>query len=92
MMKKLFTPLLLLTAIGFVFAPVLIYRAPYESSMGLVQKIFYFHVPSWIAMFSGGYRLRRCERGVSLQGLEEGRPTRGVGGGDHVDLRLDWPD
>ena len=51
-MRKLFTPLLLLTAFGFVFAPLLIYRAPYESSMGLVQKIFYFHVPSWIAMFS----------------------------------------
>ena len=27
-------------------------RAPYESSMGLVQKIFYFHVPSWFAMFT----------------------------------------
>ena len=33
--------------------------------MGLVQKIFYFHVPSWIVMFSGGVRLRRRQRRVS---------------------------
>ncbi len=26
-------------------APILIARAPYESTMGLVQKIFYFHMP-----------------------------------------------
>jgi heme exporter protein C len=31
---------------------VAIHRAPYESTMGLVQKIFYFHFPSWIAMFT----------------------------------------
>ncbi len=31
----------------FVMAPVMIAWAPYESTMGLVQKIFYFHVPSW---------------------------------------------
>ena len=36
----------------FAMAPVMIAWAPYESTMGLVQKIFYFHVPSWIAMFS----------------------------------------
>jgi heme exporter protein C len=51
-MRKLFAPLLVVTAVAFVCAPALIYRAPYESEMGLVQKIFYFHVPSWIAMFS----------------------------------------
>ena len=27
--------------------------APYESTMGLIQKIFYYHVPSWFAMFTG---------------------------------------
>jgi heme exporter protein C len=51
-MKKLFTPLLILTAAMFAYAPVAIQRAPYESTMGLVQKIFYFHVPSWFVMFS----------------------------------------
>ena len=36
----------------FAYAPVMIANAPYESTMGLVQKIFYFHVPSWFAMFT----------------------------------------
>ncbi|HWP99195.1 MAG TPA: cytochrome c biogenesis protein CcsA [Vicinamibacterales bacterium] len=35
----------------FAVAPLLIARAPYESTMGLVQKIFYFHVPAAMAMF-----------------------------------------
>jgi heme exporter protein C len=52
-MKKAFGPLLILTTVMFACAPVLIARAPYESTMGLVQKIFYFHVPSWFAMFTG---------------------------------------
>jgi heme exporter protein C len=30
----------------------MIANAPYESTMGLVQKIFYFHVPSWFVMFT----------------------------------------
>jgi heme exporter protein C len=36
----------------FAGAPFMVARAPYESTMGLVQKIFYFHVPSWFAMFT----------------------------------------
>ena len=36
----------------FAYAPVIIAGASYEATMGLVQKIFYFHVPSWFAMFS----------------------------------------
>jgi heme exporter protein C len=51
-LKKIFTPLLAIVALLFVYAPVAINQAPYESTMGLVQKIFYFHVPSWIVMFS----------------------------------------
>src|SRR5215831_16152804 len=51
-MKKAFVPLLIVTTGMFAFAPILIANAPYESTMGLVQKIFYFHVPSWMAMFS----------------------------------------
>ena len=39
----------------FAYAPVLIIQAPYESTMGLVQKIFYFHFPSWIVMFSAAF-------------------------------------
>ncbi len=51
-MKKLFLPALVVIAAMFAWAPYAIDRAPYESTMGLVQKIFYFHVPSWMVMFS----------------------------------------
>src|SRR5262249_49752205 len=51
-MKKAFVPLVGIVAALFVLAPYLIAQAPYESTMGLVQKIFYFHVPSWIAMYT----------------------------------------
>jgi heme exporter protein C len=51
-MQKLFFPLAAVLAVMFAAAPVLIVGAPYESTMGLVQKIFYFHFPSWMAMFT----------------------------------------
>ena len=50
-MSKIFGGLLVISAVMFAGAPILIAGAPYESTMGLVQKIFYFHVPSWIVMF-----------------------------------------
>jgi heme exporter protein C len=52
-MKKLFAPLAVLTAAMFAYAPVAIANAPYESTMLLIQKIFYFHVPAWMAMYAG---------------------------------------
>ena len=51
-MKKWFLPLTIVTAALFVYAPVAIARAPYESTMLLIQKIFYFHVPAWMGMYS----------------------------------------
>jgi heme exporter protein C len=51
-MRKFFGPLAIITAALFAYAPIAIANAPYESTMGLVQKIFYFHVPSWFAMFT----------------------------------------
>ena len=54
-MKKLFPVFLFLAAAMFAYAPVMIQGAPYESTMGLVQKIFYFHVPSWMVMFSSAF-------------------------------------
>lgn len=51
-MKKAFVPLLALAAAMFAYAPIYIANAPFEASMGLVSKIFYFHVPSWFAMFT----------------------------------------
>ena len=51
MNSKLFLGLMIVGTFMFVAAPVMIAQAPYESTMGLIQKIFYFHVPAWIAMF-----------------------------------------
>jgi heme exporter protein C len=50
-MAKAFPVLTLILAGMFVYAPLLIVGAPYESTMGLVQKIFYFHFPAWMGMF-----------------------------------------
>jgi heme exporter protein C len=37
----------------FAVAPILIAEAPYESTMGLVQKIFYVHLPSaWMFLLA----------------------------------------
>jgi heme exporter protein C len=43
-----------LTALAFVFEIFFIFlKAPIEARMGIVQKIFYFHVPSAYAMYIG---------------------------------------
>jgi heme exporter protein C len=55
MLTRFFVPLLAVVALMFPVAPVLIAWAPYESTMGLVQKIFYFHVSAWIAMFLSAF-------------------------------------
>ena len=52
-MTKSFGLLLVVVAAMFAYAPIAIANAPFESTMGLVQKIFYFHVPSWFVMFTG---------------------------------------
>ena len=54
-MQRIFLPLALLVAAMFAYAPLMIANAPIESTMLLVQKIFYFHVPSWFVMFSGAF-------------------------------------
>src|SRR5262245_13933498 len=51
-MNRAFVPLVVLVALLFACAPFLVAQAPFESTMGLVQKIFYFHVPSWMAMYT----------------------------------------
>ena len=51
-MRKLLLPLLVVTGAMFAAAPIIVARAPFESTMLMVQKIFYFHVPSWFAMYS----------------------------------------
>jgi heme exporter protein C len=54
-MRKLFTPLTIVAALMFAYAPFMILDAPYESTMGLVQKIFYFHVPAGMTMFLAAF-------------------------------------
>jgi heme exporter protein C len=54
-MKKLFLPLTLVCVAIFGAAPFLILNAPYESTMGLVQKIFYFHAACGMAMFLAAF-------------------------------------
>ena len=63
-MRKLFVPLLRRRPRVMFAVRAVRDRAArrYESTMGLVQKIFYFHVPSWMAMFTAIGRLRRRQR------------------------------
>ena len=55
MMKRLFVPLLVVAAAMFAYAPFMILGAPYESTMGLVQKIFYFHAPIAMVLFVSAF-------------------------------------
>lgn len=54
-MSKLLTPLTFVLAVAFAVAPVMVAMAPYESTMGLIQKIFYFHVPSAMMLFLSAF-------------------------------------
>src|SRR6185436_9037376 len=67
-MRKAFVPLLGASGLIFLTAPIIIARAPFESTMGLVQKIFYFHMPPAMLMLlsaifcglmSGAYLVKR---------------------------------
>jgi len=55
MLKKLFGPLVVFAAAMFAAAPFLILNAPYESTMGLVQKIFYFHAACGMGLFLAAF-------------------------------------
>ncbi len=52
-MKVVFPVLVAMTAASIVVALWLAAKAPVEAQMGIVQKIFYFHVPSAYAMYLG---------------------------------------
>jgi heme exporter protein C len=54
-MSSLHLALLGAGLVMFAVAPFLIAGAPYESTMGLVQKIFYYHAPSGITMFLSAF-------------------------------------
>ena len=45
-MPKWFLPAAAVCGVMFAVSPLIIANAPYEATMGLVQKIFYYHMPS----------------------------------------------
>jgi len=54
-MNKFFFPITVIAAAMFAYAPFMILNAPYEATMGLVQKIFYFHAACGMAMFLAAF-------------------------------------
>jgi heme exporter protein C len=76
-MPKWFIPAAAMCGLMFAVSPILIANAPYESTMGLVQKIFYVHLPSaWM------FLLAAIVCGVSS--------VRFLFGGDSRHDRLAW--
>jgi hypothetical protein len=53
----------------FLIVPSLIAKAPIEPNMGLIQKIFYFHVPCAIMLFLSDVRVRRRRDRVPVQAI-----------------------
>ncbi len=68
MRKTLFAPLAAVTALMFAWTLLMIARAPYQDTMGLIQKVFYFHVPSWMAMGAGVFTCGICSAFFLLRG------------------------
>ena len=54
-MTRAFTPLVFRLMVLFAAAPLVVASAPFEQTMGLVQKIFYYHVPSAMMMFISAF-------------------------------------
>jgi heme exporter protein C len=54
-MSRVFVPLVLAGMLLFAAAPLVVATAPVEQTMGLVQKIFYYHVPSAMLMFVSAF-------------------------------------
>jgi heme exporter protein C len=54
-MTRVFVPLVLIAMVLFASAPLVVANAPLEQTMGLVQKIFYYHVPSAMLLFASAF-------------------------------------
>jgi heme exporter protein C len=54
-MSRVFVPLAFVALVLFASAPLVVANAPFEQTMGLVQKIFYYHVPSAMLMFGSAF-------------------------------------
>jgi heme exporter protein C len=53
-MPQWFLPAAAICGVMFAASPFIIANAPYESTMGLVQKIFYYHLPSALMFLTAG--------------------------------------
>src|SRR5262249_60807024 len=49
-MRRFFVPVLVVVAAMLAYSPFMIAGADYESSMGIISKILYFHAPSGMVM------------------------------------------
>jgi heme exporter protein C len=63
---------LAVAAVGFLTVPMLILSAPVEPVMGLVQKIFYFHVPCATMMFLSTFAAAAGSIAFLFKGSERG--------------------
>jgi heme exporter protein C len=54
-MNRVYSLLVLAAIALFAVAPVIVAGTPVEATMGLVQKIFYYHVPSAMVMFVAAF-------------------------------------
>ncbi len=77
-MPKWFTPAALVCGVMFAVSPLLIANAPYESTMGLVQKVFYYHMPSAWMFLLGAAGVRGRQRAATW--------PRGATGSDRTAL------
>jgi heme exporter protein C len=61
-----------LAVVGVLFCPELIIGAPREATMGTVQKIFYYHVPSAWLTFMGAFVTAGGAAAYLFKGSERG--------------------
>ena len=54
-MNRVFPVLLVVAAALFAAAPFIVAQTPNEATMGVVQKIFYYHVPAAMVMFLAAF-------------------------------------
>ena len=54
-MARTYTPLAVLAMALFAVAPFAVASAPSEQTMGLIQRVFYYHVPSAMMLFLSAF-------------------------------------
>jgi heme exporter protein C len=54
-MNRVFPVLAIVAAVLFAVAPFIVAQTPNEATMGVVQKIFYYHVPAAMVMFIAAF-------------------------------------